>query len=87
MATRDSIEACLSQCEEVILFAKEEYKKASLQEHDNDDAFAQCQLDLEKASMDLEKILKSANHQQEDMLQRKRLQIQELQNQMILLRH
>ncbi|MDG5470458.1 DUF2524 family protein [Jeotgalibacillus sp. ET6] len=87
MATRDSVQHCLDHCEEAILTAQTEYDKASLQEHWNDEEYTQAQLQLEQAFMDLEKLMKSANEEQEDTLQRKRLQIQEMQNKMQLLRH
>ncbi|KIL47886.1 DUF2524 family protein [Jeotgalibacillus campisalis] len=87
MATRDSVQHCLDHCEEAILSAQTEYDKASLQEHRNDEQFTQAQLQLEQAFMDLEKLMKSANEEQEDTLQRKKLKIQEMQNKMQVLRH
>ncbi|TDL34891.1 DUF2524 family protein [Jeotgalibacillus sp. S-D1] len=87
MATRQSIDDCLLHCEEAIDFAESQYKEASLQEHNNAEEFASAQQELEKAFLELEKILNYATEEQEDLLQRKRIQIQTMQNKMTLLKH
>ncbi|WP_100330648.1 DUF2524 family protein [Bacillus xiapuensis] len=87
MATRQSVEECLQLCGDALELAKEQYRGASAQEHDNDFAFNQSQLKVEQALKDLEKMTQSANAQQREQLHRMRLQLQQQQNQMILLDH
>ncbi|WP_404315605.1 YtzC family protein [Bacillus lumedeiriae] len=87
MATRQSVEDCLQQCRNALEYAAQQYQQASMQEHDNDGNFVQGQLMLEEAYNDLDKLLLSANEQQREQLHRMRLQIQQMQNNMILLNH
>lgn len=87
MATRQSVDDCLSHCEKAIVFAESQYKEASLQERNNAEEFSTAQQELEKAYMELEKLLNYATEEQEDLLQRKRIQIQTMQNNMTLLKH
>lgn len=54
------------------------------QEHYNEDEFSKAQLMLEDAVNELEKLKDVANDQQRERLDRARVQIQSLQNQMIL---
>ena len=87
MATRQSVENLLQQCEDVIRFAQEQYKESSLQEHYNDDGYTQAMQQLEAAYNDLAKLALSANGQQRDQLHRMRLQLQQVQNNMTLNLH
>ena len=87
MATRQSVEACLQQCGNALDVAKEQYQEAATQEHFNDVEFSQSQLRLENAMRELEKMTQSANAQQKEQLHRMRLQVQQMQNNMILLNH
>lgn len=87
MATRQSVDECLEQCQSAINYADEQYKNAAQQEHDNDGTFSQSQLMLEEAYNQLDKLLLSANEQQREQLHRMRLQLQQMQNSMILLDH
>ncbi|WP_338754724.1 YtzC family protein [Bacillus sp. FJAT-52991] len=87
MATRQAMEQFLTQCKETLHSAEEQYKEASTQEHDNDTKFTQSQFMLEQTLNDLDKLSHSANAQQKEQLRRMKLQIQQMQNNMILLEH
>ncbi|MGG3736474.1 YtzC family protein [Aeribacillus pallidus] len=87
MATRQSIEEFLERCEEVLESAKEQYIEGSKQEHYYDEQFQQALQQLEEAYNDLMHLSQSANAQQKEQLHRMRLQLQQLQNDMILLDH
>ncbi|HEY9577649.1 MAG TPA: YtzC family protein [Pseudobacillus sp.] len=85
MATRQSVDECLEQCQSAINYAEQQYNEAARQVHNNAGDFSQSQLMLESAYNDLDKLLLSANEQQREMLHRMRLQLQQMQNSMILL--
>jgi hypothetical protein len=87
MATRQSIEEFLERCVEVLEFAKEQYIEGSKQEHYYDEQFQQALQQLEEAYNDLMHLTQSANAQQKEQLHRMRLQLQQLQNDLILLDH
>lgn len=87
MATRQSVDELLQQCEDAIRNAQEQYKESSKQEHYNDDDYVQAMQTLEDSYNDLAKLAHSANAQQRDQLHRMRLQLQQFQNQMTLLDH
>lgn len=84
MATRDSMDNLMQQCEDAIRFAEEQYKQSSLQEQYNDDNYTQALQVLEDTYGDIAKMANFANSQQRDQLHRMRLQLQQLQNSMIL---
>jgi hypothetical protein len=87
LATRQSVDQLLQQCEDAINIAQEQYKSASMQEHYNDGDFTNALQHLEDAYNDLAKLAFSANAQQREQLHRMRLQLQQVQNNMILLDH
>ncbi|MFK4997365.1 YtzC family protein [Bacillus sp. N9] len=87
MATRQSIDHFLNRCESAILAAEKQYEEAKKQEHYYDVEFSEAQQDLEKMVIELEKLSNCSNAQQREQLYRKRLQLQQLQNQMILTDH
>lgn len=87
MATRQSIDEVLQQCENAIRKAEEQYREASRLEHYNDVEYAEAMMELEKAYNDLAKIALSANSQQREQLHRMRLQLQQVQNNMTLQLH
>ncbi|WP_335871337.1 YtzC family protein [Bacillus sp. 2205SS5-2] len=87
MATRESVEACLHQCADAIRCAQEQYTTGAKQAHYHDEEYSHALQGLESASIELERINASANHQQQEQLHRMRLQVQQLQNEMILLNH
>jgi hypothetical protein len=84
MATRESVDNLLQQCEDAISFAQEQYKESSLQEQFNNDDYTIALQGLEKAYQDVATLAHSANAQQREQLHRMRLQLQQLQNTMIL---
>lgn len=84
MATRESIENLLQQCEDAISFAQNQYQESSLQAQYNNDDYTTALQQLENAYNDLAKMAHSANSQQREQLHRMRLQIQQIQNTMIL---
>ena len=85
MATRDSMNELKQQCEDVLKFANEQYQESSLQEQYNDDNYIEALQQLEGAYNDIATMAHSANSQQREELHRMRLQIQQVQNNMILL--
>lgn len=87
MATRESMETLMQQCEDTIRYAEEQYKQSSLQQQYNNDDYVTALQRLEDTYQDIAKMAHSANSQQRDQLHRMRLQIQQLQNNMILQDH
>ncbi|MDN3018159.1 YtzC family protein [Paenibacillus sp. BSR1-1] len=87
MATRESMETLMQQCEDAIRYAQDQYKDSSLQEHYNNDDYTKALQTLEETYQDIAKMAHSANSQQREQLHRMRLQIQQLQNNMILQGH
>jgi len=85
MATRESVEQLIQQCEDAIRFANDQYTLSSTQQHYNDNEYVRALQQLEDAYNDLAKLAHSANGQQREQLHRMRLQLQQMQNQMILL--
>lgn len=85
MATRESVEQLIQQCEDAIRFANDQYTISSTQQHYNDNEYVRALQQLEDAYNDLAKLAYSANGQQREQLHRMRLQLQQMQNQMILL--
>jgi hypothetical protein len=87
MATRQSVDHFLEQSEGALRFADFEYNLASRQEHYDDETFQNSQLYVDEALTELDKLYRSANGQQRDMLFRMQQQLNEMKNEMILLRH
>jgi hypothetical protein len=87
MATRQSVDEFLQRCEDVIRYAKEQYTEAQKQEHYNDTEYTKAQQMIEEANNELAHLALSCNAQQREQLHRMRLQLQQLQNEMILLDH
>lgn len=84
MATRQSVDDLLQQCEDAIRYAQDQFEESSKQEHYNDDNYTQAMQQLEDTYNDLAKLALSANGQQRDQFHRMRLQLQQVQNNMIL---
>lgn len=84
MATRDSVESLLQQCEDALRYAREEFRESSQQQQFNNDDYTNALQELEQAYNDIASMALSANAQQRDQLHRMRLQLQEMQNKMIL---
>lgn len=87
MATRESVEKFIQQCEDALRNAHAQYKQAEQLEHYNDTEFSNAQEHLETTYNDLMHLSLSCNAQQREQLNRMRLQLQNLQNEMTLLRH
>ncbi|KUP05425.1 hypothetical protein Q73_11410 [Bacillus coahuilensis m2-6] len=87
MATRQSVEECLQQCEDAIRYAQQQYEAGSKQEHYHDQEYSDSMQMLETSVNSLLHLVDSANHQQREQLHRMRLQVEHLQNEMILLNH
>ncbi|CAM3767804.1 YtzC family protein [Mesobacillus zeae] len=87
MATRQSVEEHIQVCENSIVSAREQYEKAGMQEHYNEEEYTSSLQQLETAYNDLAKLAFSCNSQQRERLHRMRLQLQQLQNSMILRGH
>lgn len=84
MATRDSMDNLMQQCEETIRYAEEQYRNSSLQQHYNNDEYTQALQRLEDSYQDIAKMAQFANSQQREQLHRMRLQLQQVQNTLIL---
>ncbi|MDR6122007.1 MULTISPECIES: YtzC family protein [Bacillaceae] len=87
MATRESMDNLMQQCEDALRYAEDQYKQSSLQEHYNDDDYTKALQQLEETYQDIAKMAHSANSQQREQLHRMRLQLQQIQNSMILESH
>lgn len=87
MATRQSVEDCMERCQQALSYANEQYLEGMRQEHYHDKEYAKAQQKLQDALSEVEKLGLSANDQQREQLYRMRLQLQDLQNDMILLDH
>jgi hypothetical protein len=87
MATRQSMDELMQKCEDVLRNAQDQYLEASHQEHFNEDEYITSLQNLEELYNDITTMANSANAQQRDQLHRMRLQLQQAQNNMILLRH
>jgi predicted DNA-binding protein YlxM (UPF0122 family) len=87
MATRQSIQDCIQRCEDAMRSAQEQYKAGSQQEHYHNVEYTDALQGLEGAYNEICKLAFSSNDQQRDQLHRMRLQLQQLQNEMILLDH
>ncbi|PLT29248.1 YtzC family protein [Peribacillus deserti] len=87
MATHESVENFLKQCEETLSAAHEQFQDGSLQEHYNDDVYTHAQARVEMTVNELERLKRSADGQQRYQLDRMRLRLQDIQNDMILLDH
>lgn len=84
MATRDSMSNLIQQCEDTIRYAQEQYRTSGLQENYNNDNHQQALQRLEDTYQDIAKMAQFANAQQREQLHRMRLQLQQVQNDMIL---
>ncbi|WP_026693596.1 YtzC family protein [Peribacillus kribbensis] len=87
MATQESVEHFLRECEETLEAANEQFDDGNLQEHYNDDVYIHAQQRLETTLIELEKLKNSADSQQRYQLDRMRMRLQGIQNDMILLDH
>ncbi|MDP4162077.1 MAG: YtzC family protein [Bacillota bacterium] len=87
MATRQSMEEFLQKCEDTIRYAQEQFKQSSLQEQYNNENYTSALQGLESTYNELCDLAHSANAQQREQLHRMRLQLQQVQNNMILEGH
>ncbi|PLR68519.1 YtzC family protein [Bacillus sp. UMB0893] len=87
MATRQSVTECLERCTNSYDYAQNQYTEGAKQEHYNDTEYTKAQQMLEDAVNECNSMTLSANDQQKEQLYRMRLQLQQLQNEMILLDH
>ncbi|KHD85946.1 YtzC family protein [Heyndrickxia ginsengihumi] len=84
MATRESVGNCIRKCEEAMEYAREQFKEGNLQGNYNSFDYTEALRKLEQSYNELEKLKLSANAQQREELDRARLELQQLQNQIIL---
>ncbi|RLQ97870.1 DUF2524 family protein [Falsibacillus albus] len=87
MTTRNSMDQFFQQCEDAIRNAEQHLLSGSKQDHYHDQEYTDAMGQIEQSYNELTHLAQSANAQQREMLHRKRLQLQQLQNQMILLNH
>ena len=86
MATRKSMGECLDRCANAIEFAEKQYNAHARQEHYNDLEYTEALVGLENAFNELEAMDNSANDQQRDMLNRMKIQDQDIQHAMVVRR-
>ena len=86
MATRKSMGECLDRCANAIEFAEKQYNVHARQEHYNDLEYTEALVGLENAFNELEAMDNSANDQQRDMLNRMKIQVQDIQHAMVVRR-
>ncbi|HZG70358.1 MAG TPA: YtzC family protein [Chondromyces sp.] len=87
MTTRASIDSFLQRCDNILSQAQEQFTEGHLQGHYHDEEYGEALGSVEEVYNELLQLYNSANSQQREILDRKRFQIQQLQNQMILLNH
>ncbi|OCA81894.1 DUF2524 family protein [Pradoshia sp. D12] len=86
MATRKSMGECMERCTNAIEFAEEQYKESAKQEHYNEAGYTEALVRLENSFNELEAMDHSANDQQRDMLNRMKIQVQDIQHAMVVRR-
>ena len=84
MATRQSVENFLQECEDTIRYAHEQITTGRQQEHYNITEYTDALKQIEEKTNDLAHLALSCNGQQREQLHRMRLQLQQLQNDLIL---
>ncbi|MGA9286731.1 MAG: DUF2524 family protein [Anaerobacillus sp.] len=85
MSTYRKVEEMLKNAHELTEFADEQLQLATKQQPEiNDQAFTETQQLLERMSIELDKMIHSANPEQRDALNRAQQQIQDRQNDFIL---
>ncbi len=87
MTTRKSIDHLLNRVDETVRFAEEQLKEKSRQESVNETEYTEALMQLEETYNDLMKTMNSASPEQRELLHRKRLLLQQIQNNMILSDH
>ncbi|MFZ3589368.1 YtzC family protein [Bacillus sp. DJP31] len=87
MATRQSVEEYLQMAEDTITYAEEQFTVAKKQEHYNQTEYTKAQQQLETAVIELGILAQSGNPQQKLQIDRMRLQIERIQNEMIIYPH
>lgn len=87
MAERQSLQACITQAEKAIEYAKEQLDIGSRQEHYNTMEYSDAQLQLEQAYNDIQTMQQHANDEQREELNRARMAVRQLQHQMIITPH
>ena len=87
MAERQSLQACITQAEEAMEYAKEQLDIGRRQEHYNTMEYSDAQLQLEQAYNDIQTMQQHANDEQREELNRARIAVRQLQHQMIITSH
>ncbi|KAA0549021.1 DUF2524 family protein [Bacillus sp. BGMRC 2118] len=87
MATRQSVEEYIQMAEDAIKYAEEQFTEAKKQEHYNQEEYTQAQQRLEAAITELGKLAHSGNPQQKEQIDRMRMQIQRVSNEMTIYPH
>jgi esterase/lipase len=87
MATRESVEEHLQMAEDTLRYAEDQFSLAKKQEHYNQTEYTKAQQLLETAVIELGQVAHSGNPQQKEQIDRMRLQLQRIQNEMIIYPH
>ncbi len=86
MATRKSMGECMERCANAIEFAEKQYNESARQEHYNENEYTEALIGLENSYNELNAMDHSANDQQRDMLNRMKIQVQDIQHAMVVRR-
>ncbi|MFC4387199.1 DUF2524 family protein [Gracilibacillus marinus] len=84
MTTRDSIENLLIEGQHIVQQAEEQLEQSNRSGFMMNEDYWNAQLELEKLSQSIDRVMKSANAQQKEQLHRFQLAVQNRLNDMIL---
>ena len=84
MATRQSMEELIAKAELKLEVAKEQLDRANRNGYEVDEAYTEAQVELSNMDSEIDKMMRSANHQQKEQLHRLHLQVTDYWNDMIL---
>lgn len=87
MATRQSVDEYMQRCTDALDYAREQSKIGAQQEHYNQLEYTNALQGLENSVNEINHLALSADDEQQDRIHRMRLQLQQVQNDMILRRH
>lgn len=87
MTDRYSLDQCIDDAVQAMKCSQEQLELGMRQEHYNDMEYSNAQLQLEQASITLEKMMHNANSEQRERIDRTLSQLRHLQHQMITTPH
>ncbi|ENH97134.1 hypothetical protein J416_06782 [Gracilibacillus halophilus YIM-C55.5] len=84
MTTRESLEHLLAEGNQIIEQAEEQLQMSNRNHFHMNEDYTNAHLELEQLSEDIDRMMRSANHQQKEQLHRFQLVVREKLNDMIL---